>query len=205
MERTKLITRELLRKWGACYDDEKIASLVPEEGMTPFQILDLDIPEFDRMWVILREDVIPASELRLLACDFAEVALQLIEDPDHRSVKAIEVARAFANGVATEEELAAARDAALAAALAAAGDVAGDAARDAARAAAWGTARDAGCAAAWAAARGAAGEAAWATARDAARDAARATARDVVKAAAKAAQIGMVRSVLIELDKSDTL
>ena len=73
----------------------------------------------------------------------------LLTDP--RSLAALDVAERYAAGKATDEELAAARDAA----WAAASDAAGDAARDAAWAAAWDAA-----------------EASWAAARDAARDAA---------------------------------
>jgi hypothetical protein len=45
---------------------------------------------------------------RLFACDCAERALGTIETPDERSVHAIAVARAYALGEATEEELVAA-------------------------------------------------------------------------------------------------
>jgi hypothetical protein len=68
---------------------------------------------------------------------------------DDRSLTAIRVARLYAEGKATKDELAAAWDAAWAAARAAAWDAARDAAWDAARAAARASARDA----AWAAAR----------------------------------------------------
>ena len=94
--------------------------------------------------------------MRLFAVWCAREALKLISNPDKRSVTACDVAEAYANGNATKEELAAARDAAWAAAEAAAWDV-WDAAR-AAEAAAWN--------AAWNAAR-AAGDAAWAAAGDA--------------------------------------
>ena len=96
------------------------------------------------------------SNLRLFACDVAEDALSRVESPDPRSVDAITVARRFALGEATVDEL----------------DAAWAAARDAVWAAAWAAARDA----AWAAARSAAGDAAWAAAAawDAAWDAARA-------------------------------
>ena len=98
------------------------------------------------------------SNLRLFACDVAEDAMSLIDSPDPRSVQAVEVARRFAVGEATEGELAAARDSAR------------EAARGAAEAAAWDSARAAAWDAAWAAAW-AARAAAWA-ARAAARDAA---------------------------------
>ena len=71
---------------------------------------------------------------RLFACDCAEHALRRIVKPDQRSIDAIAIARRFANGKATEAELAAARDAAGAAARdawAAAWAAAGAAARDA--------------------------------------------------------------------------
>ena len=89
-------------------------------------------------------------EIRLFACDCAESVLPIYESKfpnDDRPLRAIEVARAYANGEATEDELAAARDAA------------GAAAGDAAWAAAWAAwaARDAAWAA-WAA-RDAAGAA----------------------------------------------
>ena len=74
---------------------------------------------------------------RLLACDFAEKVVHLCDD-DLRPAEAIRVARLFAHGQATKEELdAAARIAAWDAALAAARAAAWDAAWDAAWAAAW--------------------------------------------------------------------
>ena len=77
---------------------------------------------------------------RLFACDCAEYALGLVKKPDPRSVEAVRVARLFALGEATGDELAAAYAAARDAAYAAC------AARDAA-CAAWNAAWDA----AWAA------------------------------------------------------
>jgi hypothetical protein len=71
----------------------------------------------------------------------------LMTDP--RSVEALDVAERHADGLATDDELAAARDAAWGAARAAAGDAAWDAAGDAAWNAAWDAAGDA----AWDAAR----------------------------------------------------
>jgi hypothetical protein len=111
-------------------------------------------PELDNQW-------------RLFAVWCARQVQHLMTDP--RSVKALDVAELHAVGQATDDDLAAAWDAARAAtraaawdaARAAAWDAAGAAARAATRAAAW----DAAGAAAWDAARAAAG----AAARDAAR------------------------------------
>ncbi len=100
---------------------------------------------------------------------------------DERSINALDVAERFANGNATQEELAAARDAAWAAARASAWAAARGAAWDAARDAAWASARDAArhaargatWDAAWGAARADAWDAAWHAAWGAAMDAAR--------------------------------
>jgi hypothetical protein len=78
---------------------------------------------------------------------------------DERSIAALDVAERHASGEATEQELAAAWDAAWDAARAAAWDAAGDAARAAAGDAAWAAAGDAARAAAGAAARAAARDA----------------------------------------------
>jgi hypothetical protein len=77
--------------------------------------------------------------LHEFACWCAEQAMDTIrkggQEPDARSLKAIEVKRAWLDGKATDDDLAAARDAAW--------DAARDAARDAAWDAAWDAARDA--------------------------------------------------------------
>lgn len=107
------ITRDLLRRWCAGYTDEKIAALVPADGLSPLEIAALDnIPVEDRMWVLLREEVIPARELRLLACGWADGACRAAGWDDERSLEAIAVARRFAVGEATEAERKAAASAA---------------------------------------------------------------------------------------------
>ena len=80
----------------------------------------------------------------------AEEALKLVDKPDPRSLEALRIKRLWLDGKATDEELAAARDAAWDAAWSA-WDAARDAARDA-RDAAWDDARDAAWSA-WDAAR----------------------------------------------------
>ena len=90
----------------------------------------------DALWCLRAVDG-HAREMRLYAVWCARQVQSLMEDP--RSVTALDVAERYANGAASDDELAAARNAA----------------RDAARSPAWAAAR----AAAWAAAR----DAAWAT------------------------------------------
>ena len=112
----------------------------------------------DALWCLRALPESMDNECRLLACDFAEPALKYITTGDDRPAKAIAMARRFAMGHATKEELAAAGAAAWEAVRAAA---------EAATAAAWAAgaaARAAAWAAAWAAgdAAGAAGDAAWA-------------------------------------------
>ena len=140
--------------------------------VSALDILNLnDISAEDRLQSVWREEFIPAPILHEFACVCAEYALTLIDNPDPRSIKAVEVKRAWMRGEATDEALAAARDAAYSAAYSA--DRYADwAAREAARAAARTAARATARAAAWHAS-----EAAWETAsvgsRDAASDAAR--------------------------------
>jgi hypothetical protein len=128
---------------------------------------------------------------RLFACNCAAHVLHIFEKKypeDKRPRECIEMARKFARGKATREELASARDAA----QDAAGDAAQDAACDAAgyaegyaaRYAAWCAARYA----AWCAARYAAGYAAGHAARYAAQAAARYAAGDAAGHAAWAAE-----------------
>ena len=121
----------------------------------------------DALWCLRAVDG-HEREMRLFAVECARGVQHLMTDK--RGLDALDVAERFANGLATQTELAAA-DAAWAAAWTAA-----DAAADAAWAAAW-TAADAAAgaaakAASWASARAAAGAAAkaasWASARDAA-------------------------------------
>lgn len=85
------------------------------------------------IWAATREGVLTDRELRLFAVWCARQVQHLITDA--RSITALDVAERHANGTATNEELAAARDAARDAAWAAARAAARGAARAAARAA----------------------------------------------------------------------
>ena len=93
-------------------------------------ILRLDeVDAEDRLWLVLREELIDAPILHEFACRCAERALSRIDKPDERSVAAIEAKRKWMRGEISDDEM--------------------DEAWDAARAAAW----DAEWAAAWTAER----------------------------------------------------
>ena len=100
-----------------------------------------DVAADDRLWLVLREELIDAQILHEFACRCADRAIARIGKPDSRSVAAIEAKRKWLRGEISDDELDAAWDAAL------------DAARDAARASAWAAAKSAAMAAARAAAR----------------------------------------------------
>jgi hypothetical protein len=158
-----------IRSWKPCYDP---CRHLPEDWSgTVIDLLNIEsIPVEDRLWIVLRQELIDAKTLRLFAVWCARQVQHLITNESN--INAIQVAERFALGNATASEMAAARDAAENAAWAAAGDAAGDAARaaarNAARNAAWAAAKNAAWAAAWDAAGDAARNAAWAAAWDAA-------------------------------------
>ena len=169
--------------------------------LNAIDILELDIPDIDKLRAVLREELIPARTLHLLAVEFARAALvrerEAGREPDDRCWRALDVKLAWLDGRASDEELAAADAAAWAAANAAA--------RDAADAAAWDAAWAAADAAANAAARDAAYAAAYAAAdaaaraADAATDAAAwAAAWAAARAAAYAEQVGLIKRMLRE-------
>ena len=160
----KSITYEEFLEFGPCYlDDPKEKALMDsiaqrQDRWTALDILELEeIPDEDKLWCVLREELIEPEKLHEFACVCAERALRRVENPDPRSVAAIEAKRAWMKGEISDAELAAAR----AAAWAAAG------------AAAWASERDA----AWAAAGASERDAAWAAAGASERDAARAAER----------------------------
>ena len=143
----KKITYKQFLEFEPCYLEdpgkrELMDSIAARRGRwSALDILALDeIPPADRLWAVLREELIDAPILHELACRCAERALSRIENPDPRSLRVIEVKRAWLRGKATDEELAAAQDAARAA-------------RHATWAAAEAAALDSAEAAAWAAAR----------------------------------------------------
>ena len=163
----KTITYEQFLEFEPCYlDGPKKKALMDSiaarrERWSALDILELEeIPVGDRLWSLLWEELIDAPLLHEFACRCAERALSRVKNPDPRSVRTIEIKRAWIRGEATDDELEAARAAALGAALGAAET----SALDSAEAAAWYVARYA----ARYAARAAALDAAWAAALGAA-------------------------------------
>ena len=119
---------------------------------TALDILRLDdVNTEDRLWLVLREELIDAPILHEFACRCAERALDRIDKPDARSVAAIEAKRKWLLGEISDKELVAAMDAAWSAVCVSAMAVA----RAAACAASWSSERAAACAAARSAARAA--------------------------------------------------
>lgn len=105
----KQINIDDIRSYEPCYDPNRY---LPEyfKG-TVLDLLDnKQIPFQDRLWVILRPELLSEKLTRLFAVWCARQAQPLM--PDVTSLKAIDVAEAFANGTATIKELNAARFAA---------------------------------------------------------------------------------------------
>ena len=78
-----------VRSWEPCYDP---ALFLPEDWQgTALDILAVeDCPAIDRLWVAIREECVDARTLRLFAVWCVRQALALIDDPDQRSVAAID-------------------------------------------------------------------------------------------------------------------
>lgn len=158
----KTVTLEEFKKFRPCWlgtaeGRKKLESIGGrKEAWTALDVLELpDVDAEDKLWAVLRPEFVPEETLHEFACRCAEEALKQVENPDPRSVAAIEAKRRWLRGEIGDEELDAARAAAWIAAAAAVAAL-DAAALDAARAAAWAAA----FAAAWAVAGAAAGAAA---------------------------------------------
>jgi hypothetical protein len=103
---TFLVTRESCRKAKISFSDEKLVELIPEEGLTPQQVAQLaSIPAKDRHWILVYASGATDRILREHACWCARQAFARVDNPDSRSIQAIEVSERFARGEATLEEL----------------------------------------------------------------------------------------------------
>lgn len=105
----KTFTIADIRSWGPCYDPAR--HLTEDWSGTAIDILRMEsIPPRDRLWVVLREEALDLRTLRLFAIACARRVQHLMADP--RSITAIDVAERHFHGLATDEELEAARTAA---------------------------------------------------------------------------------------------
>jgi len=170
------------------------------EALSAIDVLELEIPNNEKLRAVLREELIPLHTLHKLAVEFARAALvrerEAGREPDERCWRALDVKLAWLDGKASDEEL----EAANAAADAAATDAARAASRATARATAWAAywaakaAASATNATVWAATNAAAW-ATWAAATDASGDADWA-AWDAAKDDVRAEQVGIVKRML---------
>ena len=125
---------------GKHYTRNRVTQLFAgRDGVTAMDVLTCaDVPDEDKLWLVLRTEFMPEMMIHELACDFASSVMWIVEKHtpgEKRPQNAIDVKRRWIRGEATDEELDAAWDAAW--------DAARDAARAAARDAAWDAARDA--------------------------------------------------------------
>ena len=183
----KTVTVEQFKSFRPCWLETaegraKLARIAAiRDEWTALDVLNLpDVSADDKLWSVLREEFIDAPILHEFACRCAEYALSFVDNPDPRSIAAIDAKRKWLRGEIKDKELRAARDAA----------------RDAAWAAAWAAAWYA----AWAAADAAAGDAAWyaasAAAMYAARDAAGSAEWAAGSAAANEHELEILRTLL---------
>jgi hypothetical protein len=108
-----MITIEQVMSWEPCYPQERVEELFAgREVLTIEDVFNLDIPAEHKLWVLLREELIPAPVLHEFACRVAEQTLALLTNPDPRSVAAIAAKRAWLKGEITAEQLREARQAA---------------------------------------------------------------------------------------------
>ena len=70
-----------------------------KERWTALDILELEeVSAEDKLWAVLREELIEAPVLHEFACRCAEEAPKLVKNPDPRSVAAIEAKRRWLRG-----------------------------------------------------------------------------------------------------------
>ena len=151
----KTVTPEQFKGFGPCWLETaegrkrfaRIAAIRDE--WTALDVLNLpNVSAADKLWSVLREEFIDAPILHEFACRCAEYALSFVDNPDPRSIAAIDAKRKWLRGEIKDKELRAARDAARAAAWAAARAAAMAATWDAVRDSAWDSADAAASAAA---------------------------------------------------------
>ena len=117
----RTVTVDKVMSWVPCreYTRNRITKLFAgREALSALNVLELDIPASDKLWAVLREEMLSAEALHKFACRVAEYALMKERkegrEPDPRSWAAIEAKRKWLRGEITNGELAMARAAAAA-------------------------------------------------------------------------------------------
>ena len=111
----KTISNRIIRKLNPCYDPSEVVKdenekLPVREWVAKYRNLVKD--KSDIIWLLCNKLYMSDKDMRLFAIWCAREALKLVANPDPRSVNACDVAERYASGEATDEELAAAWDAA---------------------------------------------------------------------------------------------
>jgi len=108
------LTADLVWSWHPCprYPRARIDAIYGVDGLTPLQVCDLsDVSAEDKLWTLLREEVLPAATLRLLASKWIDAWAAAWAAARAAGWAA---ARAAARDAARDAAWAAARDAQLA-------------------------------------------------------------------------------------------
>jgi hypothetical protein len=100
MIKMKTFTIEDIRSWDPCYDPSRY---LPEgwSGTSIDILKNESIPFKDRLWVVLRTELVSERTMGLFAVWCYRQTLKFITDPDTRSIEAASVAERYANGHAT--------------------------------------------------------------------------------------------------------
>ncbi len=81
------ITVDMIMAMDPCdeYPESRIRELLGP-GLTPLEVLALDIPARDRIWAILNKLIFMNQTMHLIACDIEDYALSQVETPDRRDL-----------------------------------------------------------------------------------------------------------------------
>jgi len=106
------ITIDNILSWHPCKEYQTRELLLEvtnnRESLTPLEVSHLDISTDDRLWVLLRPEVLGRRDLTLCVCDYAEHVAHLWHAPEGCSWQpsdTLDVVRRYARGEATDEEL----------------------------------------------------------------------------------------------------
>lgn len=110
---TKNVTVDDVMFWKPCsnYPRARVVELFAgRESLGWREIVALNLPDVDLLWVFLRSEFLSERRQHLLACDFAYRVLYLIPS-SHRAIteKVIYIKRLWENKLVTDEELAVSR------------------------------------------------------------------------------------------------